>query len=119
MSDDSDSQAIGEEREYYRKVIEWRTSETLDDEEQPEDEEEDSAYNSCDRSLSQSSSTELSLRKNKVPPLHLVPGEKYDCSISSILSPRSFRLRRKDEEFYKLTRLGHVLEFTLRGFEHI
>ena len=42
----------------------------------------------------------------KVPPLHLVPGEKYDCSIIGILSPLRFILRRKDEEFYKLTRLG-------------
>ena len=112
MSDsDSDSQTNDkgevEDKLYYRKVIEWRVSEEADTEEQPETEEDlDSAYNS--RSLSQSelslsSSTELS--KWKVPPLHLVPGENYDCSITSILSPTRFRLRRNEEEFYKLTRL--------------
>ena len=105
MSDydsDNESQDNGEEKRIFRKVIEWRTSETMDDEELPEEEEDiDSAYSS-----ELASSTELSLSKNKVPPLHLVPGEKYDCSISTILSPLSFRLRMKDEEFYKLTRLG-------------
>ena len=96
-----------EDKLYYRKVIEWRVSEEADTEEQPETEEDlDSAYNS--RSLSQSelslsSSTELS--KWKVPPLHLAPGEKYDCSITSIISPTRFLLRRNEEKFFKLTRL--------------
>ena len=109
MSDSGkDSQAHGEEIDFYRKVLEWKISEESDDEEQEEEDEEaeeDSAYISIDRSSFQSElSSSNELTKEKVPPLHLIPGEKYDCSISRILSPLRFRLRRNDEEFYKLTR---------------
>ena len=104
MSDDSDqTQSLNQ---VYRKVIEWKISEKEDDEE----EDRDSAYNSSIRSHFQSvlssSSLSQSLRKGKVPALHLVPGEKYNCSISSVFSPTSFRLRRDDENFFKLTRYG-------------
>ena len=80
--------AEAEEEEFYRKVIEWRISEKVDDEE------EDSAYESSCRSHSElfslSQCTEIC---------------KYNCSISSVFSPTSFLLRRNDEEFFKLTRL--------------
>ena len=99
-----------EEKDFYRKVIEWKISEK----EEEEDAEEDSAYNSSGRShfqsiLSSSSlsqSTEVRKVKVKVPALHLVPGQKYNCSISSVFSPTSFLLRRNDEEFFNLTRFG-------------
>ena len=103
---DSDSPAnAGEEKDYYRKVLEWRISNEME-------EEEDSAYASLSLSQLELSSSDCNksneLSKMKVPPLQLIPGEKCDCSISSILSPLRFRLRRNDEEFYKLTRLGGV-----------
>ena len=104
--------AEAEEEEFYRKVIEWRISEKVDDEE------EDSAYESSCRSHSElfslSQCTEIC--KSKVPPLHLVPGEKYNCSISSVFSPTSFLLRRNDEEFFKLTRLECVSRVTSREY---
>ena len=98
-----DSTAGGEEKEFYRKVLEWRTSEK-----EEEEEDSDSAYDSSGRSLLQSelssSSNSTELSKEKVPPLHLEPSEEHACSITSILSPLSFLLRRNDEEFHKLTR---------------
>ena len=101
LSEDSSGGAEG--KEFYQKVLEWRICEK-----EEEEEDSDSAYDSSGRSLLQSelssfsNSTEVS--KEKVPPLHLEPGENYDCSIFSILSPLSFLLRRNEEEFHKLTR---------------
>ena len=111
-----DLTADAEEKEFYRKVLEWKISE------REEEVEEDSAYNSSGRSPFQSilSSSSLSqnteIRKGKIPALQLVPGQKYNCSISSVFSPTSFLLRRNDEEFFKLTRFGASCDLKAKRF---